>query len=132
MLGHGTPAGLLSWGEDPYRVSYRHLEGLKDKPYNVYVWCNADKFVEDYDLHGFYTGMIVSEMGEAMICGIEKTEPVDVYESNMLFTLAVRSAAESSDPVATARLYYNNEYREQQGRKSNPVISYNEKHLYFR
>ena len=45
---------------------------LKKKDNSVFIWCNADQFVNRYNLKGFYTGMFISEVMEAVFCGLQE------------------------------------------------------------
>ena len=40
----------------------------------VAVWCNADQFVRAEGLHGLFTGMIVSELSEALLYRVETSQ----------------------------------------------------------
>ena len=62
---------------------------LADKEENVYIWCHANKFVEKFDLKGFYTGMFVSEIIEALYCQLQLVEQDVVDESNDGFSRIV-------------------------------------------
>src|ERR1035437_860766 len=64
MLGHGTEEGLLGFGR--YVIDSTLVYLLREKEC-VAVWCNADQFVGKYGLKGFYTGMIISEIDEALM-----------------------------------------------------------------
>lgn len=81
MLGHGCPDGLFSMGKftDSYGlvISDDTVELLKEKTDNIYVWCNADQFVRRHELKGFFSGMFISEVGEAWACGIKFTHTTD-------------------------------------------------------
>ena len=68
MLGHGTGWGLLGHGRFVIDSSLVYLLREKDC---VCIWCNANDFVEQYGLKGFYTGMIISEMDEAYMCNVK-------------------------------------------------------------
>jgi hypothetical protein len=76
MMGHGSPNGLFTVGKfegmSNYVISRDTVELLREKTDNVFIWCNADQFVEEYDLKGFYSGMFISEVGEAYYCGIPR------------------------------------------------------------
>jgi hypothetical protein len=58
MMGHGSPGGLFSCGQfgtsGGYIIDQSSIPYLKTKSDNVFIWCNADKFVETYKLQGFY------------------------------------------------------------------------------
>lgn len=70
MLGHGTPQGLLNV-EDGMYVGYIIDKDFKDilaQKETISIWCNSDKFFRSLDIKGFHTGMIISEVIEAMYC----------------------------------------------------------------
>lgn len=85
LLGHGCKEGLL-WRQDdngeefdavvvghPHGYHLRHHRAL------VAVFCHADEFFEAEGLHGFCTGMFISEMQEAKACGVATTaEEIEV------------------------------------------------------
>ena len=84
MMGHGCPAGLFSmrmFTFKPYVVGNNDSDILRDKD-NIYIWCHANKFVEKNDLHGFYSGMFISEVREAQYCGLRGVTQAMVNESN--------------------------------------------------
>ncbi len=89
MMGHGSPGGLFSIGKfknsGPYIIDQAMVPLLKEKDNSVFIWCNADKFVDVFGLKGFYSGMFISEVGEAYYCGLPGTEQDQVDESNYGF-----------------------------------------------
>jgi len=87
MMGHGYPGGLFSVGQFPASgviVGLDEVEYLRGKE-NIFIWCNADKFVMQHRLKGFSTGMFISEVGEAEWCGLPGTKQEVVNESNDTF-----------------------------------------------
>lgn len=91
MMGHGSPSGLFSVGQFP--GSYMIIDDtiapfLANNPNNIYIWCNADLFVKQHRLKGFYTGMFISEYSEASMCNVN-TYKGEVEESNKLFAETV-------------------------------------------
>lgn len=88
MMGHGCPAGLFTVGRFPKStglvINERHVELLREKE-GIYIWCNADEFVNRYGLKGFYSGMFISEVGEAQACGFNETKQLEVTQSNNVF-----------------------------------------------
>jgi hypothetical protein len=87
MMGHGYPGGLFSVGQFPAMgsiIGHNEVEYLQGKE-NIFIWCNADQFVKQYKLKGFSTGMFVSEVGEALWCGLPDTKQDEVDESNNTF-----------------------------------------------
>ena len=89
MMGHGSPGGLFSVGQfktnNGYIIDSSFVEALSKKDNSIFIWCNADRFVNEFDLKGFYTGMFISEVGEAYYCGLPGTRQPEVDESNYSF-----------------------------------------------
>ena len=74
MLGHGNEYGLFSKPDKngDYRrflITDRHVQFLRDKTC-IGIWCYANKFAEKYKLHGLFSGMIISELQEAIDLGV--------------------------------------------------------------
>ena len=105
MLGHGTGYGLLGWGGMAITSEYVYL--LREKVLFA-VWCNCDEFFKRYGLKGFYTGMIISEMGEAYMMDVETTLK-ELTDQNWLFAEALAVAIDSPDILETARSIYQGE-----------------------
>lgn len=131
MLGHGCPDGLFSMGRfaDAYGlvISDRTVELLREKKDNIYIWCNANEFVERYGLTGFYSGMFISEVGEAYAMGLDKQSQKVVNTSNDTFSeILSRYANEPSSVI------HENVVREYSVlAESNEVASFNNKRLYL-
>lgn len=95
MMGHGSPGGLFSVGQfkgdasrySGYIIDEEMVELLDKKDNSVFIWCNADKFVERYKLRGFYSGMFISEVGEARYCSKD-------YALNDLFAIKLLTATQ--------------------------------------
>jgi hypothetical protein len=129
MLGHGTPFGLMSVGQFPtsYVISDRHTNGLHAGPRNVYIWCNADQFVQRHNLLSpLYTGMFVSEMGEAMLMGIDAATTSQIKQSNDAFAKAVGRALRNDvrDVSGAVKEWYGDLISD------NPVAAYNWERIY--
>lgn len=129
MLGHGTDRGLLSIEREEkqvvdfvYYIDATMVYLLREKEC-VCIWCNADNFVERYELQGFYTGMIISEYEEAMMYAIPHNSR-DIEESNSLFTQAIKDSISKDDMLSEATRIYQSE--------SNPIILFNRENLYER
>ena len=91
MLGHGHPGGLFY---TPINSTLVYL--LKEKQC-ICIWCNADKFVEKYELNGFYTGMFISEVTEAAHFGITISQE-GIDRSNRDFAFDMRLWIRHDDP----------------------------------
>lgn len=111
MMGHGTPDGLFAMNADPVDekawkaavesdgpkamdkfdfwgdliVSDTTVRVLRHYNNSIFIWCNADRFVKEHRLKGFYSGMFISEVGEAKMCGLGEVPRGLVSESNRTF-----------------------------------------------
>ena len=83
MLGHGNQYGLFSKPDKNgkykrFLITDRHVQFLREKTC-IGIWCHANKFAERYGLHGLFSGMIISELQEAIDYDIHATkEEIDV------------------------------------------------------
>ena len=129
MLGHGSPGGLFGVGQFggwSYVIDSTMVEALSNKPNNIYIWCNADQFMKQHPtLQGFYSGMFISEVGEARMYEIDASQDV-VDRSNNLFANIVGKniMLESKNICGMAQFYY---YIE-----GNKVSAFNNQRLYYR
>jgi hypothetical protein len=131
MMGHGTPGGLFSVGQfrdtKGFIIDESLVDVLKTKKDSVFIWCNADKFVNRYGLKGFYSGMFISEVGEAMYCGLPNTKQNVVDESNFGFChILSEYITENSQTI-----YDNVMFEYGLIAKENPVAQYNHNRLYI-
>lgn len=89
IMGHGSPYGLFNISgfkcRDTYIIDYSMVEVLSKKDNSIFIWCNADQFVNYYKLKGVFSGMFISEVGEAYYCGLPGTTQDLVDESNFGF-----------------------------------------------
>ncbi len=130
MLGHGSPSGLFSVGcfleTNGYIIDHSMVEVLKQKQDNVFIWCNADSFVNQYMLKGFYSGMFISEVDEAHYCGLMGTSQNQVDESNLRFGEIFSGYANE----VTVSVYKNVLIEYGKLAETNPVAGYNCQRLY--
>lgn len=91
MLGHGCPYGLFSLGKFPNScglvINPDTVPLLREKTENVYIWCHANMYVEKFKLKGFYSGMFISEVGEAWGEGFRNSYQDEIDKSNDGFSL---------------------------------------------
>lgn len=98
MLGHGNQYGLFSVPNkngkyERFLITDRHVQFLRDKRC-IGIWCHANLFAERYGLHGLFSGMIISELQEAIDYNIKATkEEIDIELEK--FTLRLRSCIET-------------------------------------
>lgn len=130
MMGHGSPWGLFSVGKfknsGGYIIDNSLVWLLSQKKNNVYIWCNADQFVKRHQLGGFYSGMFISEVGEAYYCGLPGTTQDIVDESNFGFCHILSEYINEDKNV----IYDNVKMEYGLIAKDNPVALYNHKRLY--
>lgn len=130
MMGHGSPWGLFSVGKfigsNGYVIDHDTVELLRDKE-NVFIWCNADKFVNKHELNGFYSGMFISEVGESVYCGVPAPQSI-VDESNNTFAELLGSVI--NKPLHEAYQY--TKYYYERLAEVNVVAEYNNNRLYLR
>lgn len=135
MMGHGSPFGLLSAGCFPgsgtYIVDYTAVPLLKEKSNNIYIWCNADCYVNAYELEGFYTGMFVSELGEAELMDLHGIDQTQVDLSNWGFSRIVSKYINDGPENEIGMLHKKVMFDYGLMISENPVASYNHERLYY-
>ena len=126
MMGHGSPGGLFSVGQFTDSNSSTKWGTAYVIDNSVFIWCNADKFVDGFRLKGFYSGMFISEVGEASYCGLPGTPQDVVDESNYGFVNIIAKHINED----TESIY--DKVRNEYGliAEENPVALYNHKRLY--
>jgi hypothetical protein len=120
MLGHGVPYGLIGHGRLIIDSSYVQI--LREK-LCVGIWCNADQFFNKYKLRGFFTGMFISEVGEAGCNRIETTQDKVTF-SNEYFASEYRKYESLITAHQLIKEHYNS--------FDCPVIQFNNDRLYER
>ena len=120
MLGHGTPSGLLGFGG--YVIDSSFGEILKTKTC-VSIWCNADQYCFSHGIKGLQTGMIVSELDEAVLFDLPAEQGL-IDESNMLFSLIVKDHLWKRNGAELIRREYDS--------KDNPIIQFNRRNIHYR
>jgi hypothetical protein len=121
MMGHGYEQGLF----EPKRgviISSKHVYLLRQKEC-VGIWCNADVFFRKYELKGFYTGMIISEMDEAYVYGVQYNSG-EIEQSNTLFAQTIAKYIDDTNIVERAYDEYASD--------TNNIIKFNRENLYKR
>jgi hypothetical protein len=131
MLGHGSPFGLFSIGQfmgnNGYIIDSTMVDVLKHVEC-ISIWCNADKFMVKHELNGFYSGMFISEVGEAMYCGLPGTPQETVDASNHYFAQLLGEVI--NEPLSAINDYVIDNYGLLT--EDNPVALYNHNRLYLR
>ena len=136
MMGHGSPWGLLSVGRFPgagmYIIDDTVVQLLREKSNNVYIWCNADRYVNKYELEGFYSGMFVSEVEEAKLMGLSGIDQSLVDQSNWGFSQIVAKYINESPKTGVRMLCYKVKLEYGLMTSENPIAGYNHERLYYK
>ena len=131
IMGHGSPGGLFAVGqfetERGYVVDRTFVDVLKDNSNNVYIWCNADQFINRWNLKGFFSGMFISEIEEAMYFDFWDVETSEIERSNNCFVKAVSRYI--NEPLDIMYQNVLQEYRILG--KTNSIAQFNLERLYF-
>ena len=136
MMGHGSPGGLFSIGQFPigdrfsgYVIGVDMVEALSQKDNNIFIWCNADQFVNRHGLKGFYSGMFVSETSEAYYCHVKTFDQASVDESNDTFARQLGECLQ----ITRAPEEIHAQIKEQYGAlaATNLIAEYNHSRLYL-
>ena len=106
LLGHGSDKGLFyraddsKEGFDKVIVGHPHAYHLRKHEGNIVaVWCNADQFARAEGLHGLFTGMIVSELSEALLYQVETTQE-ELDRENVKVAMRLRILLDERIPLS--------------------------------
>jgi hypothetical protein len=130
MMGHGSPSGLFSCAKfqtldySGFIINNKNVELLRNKEC-IFIWCNADQFVTKHNLKGLYSGMFISEVGEATYCGLPGTPQSIVDMSNDSFA---RWMGENANMTLT-EIFNNTMDNYEVLAMDNPVADYNAQRL---
>lgn len=119
MMGHGSPNGLIGLS---YLFRTPEFIGLLRKMQCICIWCNADQYVERFGITGFYTGMFISEVSEAIYFGIKTTQE-EINYSNNLFVNHFRDVIDSPTIYSDIKRLYVDENSE--------IVKFNNERLYY-
>jgi hypothetical protein len=123
----GYDGSYVSSLTSTYIIDDETVDRIQHKKLTM-IWCNADQYMEWNDLEGFYTGMFISEEGEARMIGTADVDKWQVEESNYAFVSIVRRFLDHSAEKLRDALML--EYGEMAER--NAVAKYNLKRFYTR
>ena len=106
LLGHGSDKGLFfrtddnKEGFDKVIVGHSHAYHLRKHGGNIVaVWCNANQFARAKGLHGLFTGMIVSELSEALLYQVETTQE-ELDRENVKLATRLRTLLDARIPLS--------------------------------
>ncbi len=131
IMGHGTSNGLLSMGvfqerRRNYIVDIAMCENLRDKEKCIYIWCHANKFLEDNKLDGFATGSFISNLDWAYYYRMCVTQRmIDI--SNLAFSNLL--AEYIDEPIELMYYLLKRDYGKLAS--ENPVVWFNNERLFL-
>ena len=103
LLGHGSDKGLFFRADDSKDefdkiiVSHSHAYHLRKHGGNIVaVWCNADQFAR---AEGLFTGMIVSELNEALLYQVKTTQE-ELNRENVKLARRLRALIDERIPLS--------------------------------
>ena len=106
LLGHGSDKGLFFRADgskdefDKIIVGHSHAYHLRKHGGNIVaIWCNADQFARAEGLHGLFTGMIVSELNEALLYRVETTQE-ELDRENVKLAHRLRALLDERIPLS--------------------------------
>lgn len=121
-MGHGSESGLYGFSRFVIDSNFVYL--LREKEC-VYIWCKADEFVKKYDLKGFCTGMIISDIEESYLyCLVTNYDRIS--ESNNLLAEAFRVSIDSDNIIEMLK----DVYVDKDG--INSVIGFNQENFFYK
>jgi hypothetical protein len=120
MMGHGDEYGLYGYGH--YIITSDLVYILREKEC-VAIWCNADIFFKRYELNGIYTGMIISEMDEAMMFCFYQVKNTEIVSSNTLFANAMKLSINEGNFLDKVKEHYVGD--------DNAIIQFNKEKIYI-
>lgn len=132
LLGHGSKEGLFfRWDDskdtfDKIIVGHSHAYSLRRHGGNlVAIWCHADLFARAEGLHGLFSGMIISELSEALFYQVETTQE-ELEAENMKLARRLRNLFEECVPLCEIpeRMLALDDVH-------SPLTTFNYKHFYY-
>jgi hypothetical protein len=113
-----------------YVVGSNLVEALSQKDNNIFIWCNADQFVNRHGLKGFYSGMFVSETSEAYYCHVKTFDQASVTESNDTFARLLGECLQATRAPEEIHRHIKEQYGALAD--TNLIVEYNHQRLYLK
>lgn len=132
LLGHGSDKGLFSRDNDAQDlfdrllVYHPHAYYLRKHGANILaLWCNAELFARKEGLHGLFTGMIISELSEALVNEVPTTQS-ELDEENVKLVRRLRALLDEEVPLSDIpqRMFELNDTH-------TPLTDFNYSHFYY-
>lgn len=98
FLGHGDAKGLWNCDGNGYLISSKDVYLLRDRKV-VGIWCYASEFADKYGLHGFFTSMFISNLGEALMNGFYDTDKEEITKELDTFCMRIHHLLRVEAPL---------------------------------
>lgn len=101
MMGHGTPNGLIAMHNGRcygFAIDDSFADLLRAKE-TISIWCWSDEYFKRNAIKGFHTGMIISEVSEALWAVKEKFTKEFVLDNMNRFAKVVGECIEEEPKV---------------------------------
>ena len=97
-LGHGSTNGLFNRDWYGYVVDHNMADLLRDRKM-IGIWCFASSFAERFDMHGYFTSMFISNIGEAEGFGFSDNTNEDIFNEAELFCETINTYLKEDLPM---------------------------------
>lgn len=98
-LGHGSRYGLFNHDWHGNVIDHRNAHLLKDR-FVIGIWCYAAEFADRVGLHGYFTSMFISNVGEALCHGFPNNTEEDIFNEIDFFCDQIRSFIENGTEMS--------------------------------
>lgn len=98
-LGHGSRWGLFSLDWHGNVIDHRNAHLLKDR-FVIGIWCYAAEFADIVGLHGYFTSMFISNVGEALSHGFPNNTEEDIFNEIDFFCDQIRNFIENGTEMS--------------------------------
>jgi hypothetical protein len=118
-LGHGSYGGLF--GAYEMIINDSLVPVLRNKSL-VFIWCNADQFIQQHDLKAsLFSGMFLSECEEAELFGVPYDDELQIDMSNEWFASILAEHIASDNILENVKREYND--------PDDPIVTFNRDRL---
>lgn len=101
LLGHGTSNGLFNKDWSGYVFDWRIAKKYCKDRKIIGIWCHASEFADNLNLHGFFTSMFISNIGEAITFGFHNNTDEDILDEVNFFSNKINEFIKNNVPMET-------------------------------
>ena len=97
-MGHGTGWGLINEDFSGYILNRADADLLRSREV-IGIWCHASDYAQAEGLHGFFTSMFISNVGESQIYGYNDYSNQDIFSEVTLFSKRLNKLLKDKTPL---------------------------------